>query len=542
MNEAVIQAFLSSFDDSRFPEDFLADYEALECLAYHEGGETLLVKSRKTGRYFVAKCYTDKALLSNTTESDLLKRLRHGGLPAFAGEYQNDAMLCVVREYVEGTPLDEYAVQNRLIQEQIISIGVQLCDILAYLHGQKPPVIHRDIKPQNIIMGAGGKIRLIDFGISRVYDEAAQEDTVCFGTKRFAAPEQYGFSQTDGRADIFSMGVLLGWLLTGEPDAREAASKIENERLRRIVQKCTAFAPEKRYASVEKVKTALLGADGRRQKSAICWACGMLAGIVFLCAGFAVGRYTDFAPAFSASFNVTFKEPLIEQAVRLMLDKQEGDPIAEPELLSVTGLYIYGGQTLDSYQAFGETGQHMMLNDGTVHNGGISTLSDLAMLKNLRTVHIALQNISDVSPLASLESLEQLELKHNPLADLSPLASLDSLQGLFLYDTRVSDLSALSGCPMLNNLDVGRTDISSMTALKGIGGLKYLHMREAPVKTLAGIEEFTELEKISLTSVADGDLSPLMGLPKLKEAYLGEALREAAEEDLKQARFDIIYP
>ena len=83
---------------------------------------------------------------------------------------------------------------------------------------------------------------MIDFGISRVYDETAETDTVCFGTRHFAAPEQYGFSQTDARADIFSAGVLLGFLLTGETNSSSARSRIKNPRLRKIVEKCTAFA------------------------------------------------------------------------------------------------------------------------------------------------------------------------------------------------------------------------------------------------------------------------------------------------------------
>ena len=542
MDEAFVQGFLSSFDDSRFPEGFLADYDALECFSHNEAGETLLVKARQTGAYFVVKCYADKTLLSHKTESELLKNLHHSGLPAFIGEYQNDEMLCVVREYVEGTPLDQYAAQNELKQEQVVSFGVQLSDILAYLHGRTPSVIHRDIKPQNIIVDAKGRIRLIDFGISRVYDEAEREDTVCFGTKRFAAPEQYGFSQTDCRADIFSLGVLLSWLLTGEPDVKNVMPKIANPHLRRIVQKCTAFSPEKRYASVAKVKAALLAADGHRQKSALRWTFGILACTACLCVGFVIGRYTHVSPAFLSAPAISFDEPLIEQAVRLALDKQENDPITEKELLSVTELYIYGDQAASSYEAYAELGAHMLQNDGTIHNGGIRSLMDLTMLKNLRRLDIALEDISDLTPLSELRSLEQIDLKHNPIEDVTPLSSLSALRELCLYDTRVSTLSALASCPLLENINAGKTLITSITTFTGIKSLKYLYIQQTPVKTLFGIEEFTYLEQIGLSRVADSDLSPLMALPQLKEAHLDEALRQEAENDLKQAEFNIIYP
>ncbi|MEA4845892.1 MAG: protein kinase [Clostridiaceae bacterium] len=530
------------FDGSRYPEGFLADYEAMECLAQVDSGETLLVRARQTGAYFVAKCYTDKSLLSRRTESELLKNLHHYGLPAFTGEYRNDAVLCVVREYVEGTPLDRYAAENELTGEQAVSFGVQLCDILTYLHGQTPPVIHRDIKPQNIIVDAKGKLRLIDFGISRVYDETAREDTVCFGTKHFAAPEQYGFSQTDRRADIFSAGVLLGWLLTGESDMGNIMPKLTSPALRRIIKKCTAFAPEKRYASAAKLKADLLNADGHRQKNALRWACCLLACAACLCAGFGIGRYTEVTPVFLTFSGISFKEPLIEQAVRLALHKPGNEPIGEKELLSVTGLYIYGDRAADSYETFEEIGAHMVRNDGTVKNGGISSLEDLAKLKNLRRLHIALEDIRDLAPLAGLHSLEQIELKHNPIEDVTPLSSLSLLRELYLYDTRVSDLSALSACPLLESIDAGGTQITDLRAFKGISSLKYLYIWQRPIKSLSGIEEFTHLEQLGLSRVEDGDLSPLLVLPRLKEAHLDEALGEAAEADLKQAQFKITHP
>lgn len=542
MNESFDSYVLEDYDDNRYPKEFFADYEAMECIAHSAASETLRVKDRHTGGSFLAKCYTDKKLISRTTEGELLKSLRHPGLPRFVAEYQNDGMLCVVREYVEGTPLDKYAAENQLMQEQIIAIVLQLCDILSYLHSQAPPVIHRDIKPQNIIVGAKGKITLIDFGISRVYAETAQKDTVCFGTIDFAPPEQYGYSQTDCRADIFSMGVLLGWLLTGDSHLKTLIPKIQNPRLRRIVEACTDFAPERRYASAGKVRAALHNADGHRQKRALRLACGFMICAAFLCAGFIVGRYTDFTPAFSGSSGVSFEEPLIEQAVRLVLDKTENEPIEEKDLLSVTELFIFGDQAAGSGEAYGELGTHMALGDGVLKNGGIRSLNDLKKLKNLRVLYVALQDISDIAPLAGLTSLEDIDLKHNPIADASPLAALPSLKNLSLYDTDVSDLSALSACPLLENIDAGNTRITSMTAFTGIQNLKYLFIRQTALESLSGIEAYPYLEQIGLSDVLSGDLNPLLGLSRLKEAYLDETLREEAEKDLPQAAFSIIYP
>jgi serine/threonine protein kinase len=266
MDKVFIEDFLSSFDDSCFPDDFLQAYEPMECFSHNQMGETLLVRDRKTGECFVAKCYTDQSLFSRTTESELLKKLHYHGLPAFIGEYQKGAALCVVREYVEGLTLGQFVKESAPSVSQVISIIVQLCDILSYLHGHTPPIIHRDIKPQNIIIDNNGKIKLIDFGISRVYDKEAKADTVFFGTQEFSPPEQYGFSQTDCRSDIFSLGVVLCWLLTGETDLDSAAGKIQNRQLARIVRRCTAFAPKDRYADAEAVKKVLLRAHPQVQK------------------------------------------------------------------------------------------------------------------------------------------------------------------------------------------------------------------------------------------------------------------------------------
>lgn len=540
MDDAYIESILTECGNEQYPEDFLNEYEAMECLAHNDTDTTLLVKNKKTGAYFVAKCYTNITLLSQVTEGNILKKLNHPGLPRYEGEYQS-GMLCVVREYVEGTPLDQYAAQNDLTETQAVSLVISLCDILSYLHGQTPQVIHRDIKPQNLIIDKKGRLRLIDFGISRVYDKDANEDTVCYGTKYFAAPEQYGFAQTDNRADIFSAGVLLGWLLTGESDQRSMLKKITNHRLLRILKRCTAFAPEKRYANANKVRADLLNADGHRQKLIIRCACILMACAACLCAGFAVGRYTDFTPAFSTSSQVVFEEPLVEQAVRLALHKDLAETIEEKDLLSVTEIYIYGDQPAESSKAFDDLGQHMALNDGVLKNGGITSLKDLIKLKNLKVIRIALENITDLSPLSGLTALEIVDFRHNPIADVSPLASLPLLRDLCLFETHVYDLSSLSVCSALENVEVGKTQIKSIAAFKGMSRIRSLSMMNTPLQTLSGIEELLSLEKINLSNVADGNLRPLLALPKLKEVCLNEALWQAAEDMLKDAAFTIKY-
>ena len=340
MTEAIVDEFLKGFDESRFPDDFLQKYEPMECMAHNQMGETLLVRERQTGATYVAKCYSDLTLLSGKTESELLRELHHDGLPAFIGEYRNDGILCVIRKYTEGQTLNQFVQEAAFSEPQIISLGVQLCDILTYLHGHTPPIIHRDIKPQNIIIDKNGEIKLIDFGISRVYDKEAKADTVFFGTQEFSPPEQYGFSQTDCRSDIFSLGVVFLWLLTGETDMETAEGKIKNRQLARIVRRCTAFAPKDRYPDAGAVKKALLRARPEVQKRdrILMAIAGVLAVALCIAGGVLWHNYNsreiftdDHVPAYITS------QDLVAESVQYLNEKYKTDLFAASDEITNMG-------------------------------------------------------------------------------------------------------------------------------------------------------------------------------------------------------------
>lgn len=260
--KAAVSDIENAFGASGYPEGFLEKYDQMECLAASHGTETFLVRQKEGDGLFVAKCY-DKSVYSSVHESGILKSLSHDGLPAFSGEFQNDGMACIVREYVEGSPLHRYMEEKHPSRQELIGIGEKLCDILIYLHGQQPPVIHRDIKPQNIIIKDDGRLSLIDFDIARVYNSGSEADTQFFGTREYAPPEQYGFSQTDSRTDIYALGILLRYMLTGSE--KESTNVRVYKPLACIIKKCTAFAPEKRFKSAGAVKKALMAANPKAQ-------------------------------------------------------------------------------------------------------------------------------------------------------------------------------------------------------------------------------------------------------------------------------------
>jgi len=527
--------------ESQYPPDFLQRYEPLECLSAHPECDTLYVKDRQTGDFAVAKCYLDKSLLSRDSEGGILKALQHDGLPRFYGEYENDDCLCVVREYCEGQTLSE--VVHGFSRRDALAIAIQLCDILTYLHAQTPPVIHRDIKPQNIILAEDGKVKLIDFGISRTYDDTAQNDTVAFGTQAFAPPEQYGFSQTDSRADLYSLGVVLGWLLTERTAPGEVFQALNDRRLAKIYRKCTAFAPDARFSSAAKLKRALLFADGKRQRVMRRVFASAVLCAVFLCGGFLIGRYTTFfTTPQSQADTVAFIEPLIEKAVRFRLAKEDGEPITRDDLLAVTELYIFGADVIALIDEEYDRAVEEYVRNGENRQGSIRLLDDLRSMPNLEKIAVGYQQISDVSPLSSLAELTHIDLRNNSLIlDISPLAAINNLQSLTALATGVRDFSPLAACPHLSKIDAGTMLITTLDVFAGIDSMERLNLHEVHLNTLMGIERFPRLQVFEVTDVADGDLSPLLNLPYLSFVMVGEELREPAERLVDRANFTIEY-
>ena len=252
--ERIVADMESVFAESSYPEDFLAVYDQMECLANHKGRETFLVRRKDDGASAVATCY-DCAVFPLRPDIRLLQSLEHSGLPHYYARYENDRMICVVREYIEGEPLSDYVRDRQLSIEDIVGMAGQLCDILEALHTHQPPVVHRDIKPENIIVRPDGGIALIDFDIARAVREGGGTDTVFFGTKGYAPPEQYGFGQTDCRADIYALGVLLRWLITGS--IRENKNIAIHPDIKRVIDRCTTFSPDERYADAGQVRKDL---------------------------------------------------------------------------------------------------------------------------------------------------------------------------------------------------------------------------------------------------------------------------------------------
>ena len=200
-------------------------------------------------------------------EANLMKRLDHPALPRIVDIIDNGNTIFVIMDYIEGESLDKILLTTGAQpQNSVIEWARQLCDVLRYLHSQKPPIIYRDMKPANIMLKPEGTLKVIDFGIAREFKEHNMSDTVSLGTRGYAAPEQFGgMGQTDARTDIYGLGVTLYHLITGqnpsEPPYEMYPIRQWNQNLssglEAIIQKCTQLNPEDRYQNCNELMYAL---------------------------------------------------------------------------------------------------------------------------------------------------------------------------------------------------------------------------------------------------------------------------------------------
>jgi serine/threonine protein kinase len=205
-------------------------------------------------------------------EAELLARLEHPNLVRVSDLFQEGDRHYMVMEFVDGRTLERMleGCTEPFPEERVLAWAEQLCDVLSYLHNQRPKIIYRDMKPANVMVLSGtDTVKLIDFGIARFFKPGKRKDTIELGTDGYAPPEQYGKSQTDERADVYALGAMLHQLLTLRdpitvpfqfPHLRSLNSRV-SQRVDEAIAKAVQPTKDKRYQSIAEMKQALLG-DG----------------------------------------------------------------------------------------------------------------------------------------------------------------------------------------------------------------------------------------------------------------------------------------
>ena len=204
-----------------WPQPVLDTYEFENCLKHRDGRGVYLVVDRRTGGRAILRVSEKQrgdAERPVDAEWAILSQLSHPGLPQVYGSWSTPTHSIMAREFIQGQALDAVVARGLFSYKDMLTVAIKLCEVLGYLHVQNPPIIPRDVKPQNIILCPDGSIKLIDFGIARVFKQTADSDTVFAGTVPYAPPEQYGFAQTTPLTDIHALGITMIYMLTGSPD------------------------------------------------------------------------------------------------------------------------------------------------------------------------------------------------------------------------------------------------------------------------------------------------------------------------------------
>ena len=427
--------------------------------------------------------------------------------------------------WIEGQTVEQLTQNELMSRTAALDCLISVTEKLIFLHSLKPPVIHRDIKPQNVVIDPMGQCHLIDMGISRQVRQNATEDTFISGTRAIAPPEQFGYRQTDERSDIYSCAILFRYALTGSYE--EKADVGLDPDLRQIIGKAAAFDPDQRYQSAEQLLNDLLTARfslrfrpgmTAKQKRRLLLA---VACLCLLCAAVPLSIHFDVPGMISRAMSPAyqFRESLIEQAVREALMKPEG-MLTREDLSQVTSIHIYGKQVYQYEEQFWLVGKYdyaylydFQQSGLFEQNGGISSLEDVKALPNLTELSVYNQNISDLEPLRGTK-IARLGLAHNPITSLAPLRGNGNIQYLnisCLPLDGLGDVSTLDGLRELNLSDMQVNSVEILTSLP----LRRIQLYGVSLRNVWELSRMTELETVELQNLDQEGVNALAMLQHL---------------------------
>lgn len=208
-----------------------------------------IVRNAITGKIAVKKYMS----IEQKPVYDFLKACRSRYTPDIYECVEDGQRLIVIEQYIEGQNLEDILLERQITEKESCDIVCSLCRALEPLHTASPPVVCRDLKPENIMITPQNCVMLIDFDIARMVSPGKQRDTVVMGTEGFAAPEQFGHRQTDGRSDIYALGTILNYCIL----RKLPVEKMVGGELGDIVRKCIAVNPDERYQSVAQLRDAI---------------------------------------------------------------------------------------------------------------------------------------------------------------------------------------------------------------------------------------------------------------------------------------------
>lgn len=520
------------------PEDMQEHWTVYECLKESEDSSTFLVKETATGILCVLKWGRNRQTEFLRNEMEIMKKMadrKLSGIPKAYRIFEENGEVYLVREYIEGMSLAQMVLQKGGISEaEICRISRKICQTAEQFQNPDEPMIHRDIKPENIVVTPGGEVVFIDFGTMRSYKKDGSRDTFVVGTRGTAAPEQYGYTQTDQRTDVYAIGQTMLYMVSESYEMNQLSECAVSRRMKKIIEKACSFEPDKRYGDAAQLRRAVEKCQANNRKKVY-----KKAGAVFglIAAGYILAIFSpdgtvienkrietaeQSAAEEQIQAEITFREELIEEAVRKELGLSKTDKITASMLENVRKLRIVGKEILDDEDTFWGEGRHVDGKDSSFGSvrGNITDLSDLAQMVNLEELALCNQKIEDISGLKELP-LKKLYLSKNMITDFSVLLNLIDLDTLCIMENPAENLSVIGECTGILRLNIQGMNLTDIDFLKNLS-LDYLDMSNMEVENniFEPLAEMKKLDTLCMCDVNEAAAETLSQMSTLKALFM----------------------
>lgn len=520
------------------PEDMQEHWTVYECLKESEDSSTFLVKETATGILCVLKWGRNRQTEFLRNEMEIMKKMadrKLSGIPKAYRIFEENGEVYLVREYIEGMSLAQMVLQKGGISEaEICRISRKISQTAEQFQNPDEPMIHRDIKPENIVVTPGGEVVFIDFGTMRSYKKDGSRDTFVVGTRGTAAPEQYGYTQTDQRTDVYAIGQTMLYMVSESYEMNQLSECAVSRRMKKIIEKACSFEPDKRYGDAAQLRRAVEKCQANNRKKVY-----KKAGAVFglIAAGYILAIFSpdgtvienkrietaeQSAAEEQIQAEITFREELIEEAVRKELGLSKTDKITASMLENVRKLRIVGKEILDDEDTFWGEGHHVDGKDSSFGSvrGNITDLSDLAQMVNLEELALCNQKIEDISGLKELP-LKKLYLSKNMITDFSVLLNLIDLDTLCIMENPAENLSVIGECTGILRLNIQGMNLTDIDFLKNLS-LDYLDMSNVEVENniFEPLAEMKKLDTLCMCDVNEAAAETLSQMSTLKALFM----------------------
>ena len=520
------------------PEDIQEHWTVYECLKESEDSSTFLVKETATGILCVLKWGRNRQTEFLRNEMEIMKKMadrKLSGIPKAYRIFEENGEVYLVREYIEGMSLAQMVLQKGGISEaEICRISRKICQTAEQFQNPDEPMIHRDIKPENIVVTPGGEVVFIDFGTMRSYKKDGSRDTFVVGTRGTAAPEQYGYTQTDQRTDVYAIGQTMLYMVSESYEMNQLSECAVSRRMKKIIEKACSFEPDKRYGDAAQLRRAVEKCQANNRKKVYkkagavfgLIAAGYILAILSLDGTVIENKRIETAEQSAAEeqiqAEITFREELIEEAVRKELGLSKTDKITASMLENVRKLRIVGKEILDDEDTFWGEGHHVDGKDSSFGSvrGNITDLSDLAQMVNLEELALCNQKIEDISGLKELP-LKKLYLSKNMITDFSVLLNLIDLDTLCIMENPAENLSVIGECTGILRLNIQGMNLTDIDFLKNLS-LDYLDMSNVEVENniFEPLAEMKKLDTLCMCDVNEAAAETLSQMSTLKALFM----------------------